>query len=76
LNQLQQQHLIDGKTERSLSMKIMKTIDDSIKSGIYLELILYTKVPIKGHYGLTYKVDYGRFNSKWTEVISHEVNKS
>jgi len=44
-------------------------MDLQLKSGIFLELYIYTKVPIKGLYSLTYKIDYGRTQSKWTEQI-------
>ena len=68
--------MIEGRQERSLSSNIFKDFEDSLKSGIILELIIYTKVPIKGQYALTYKLDYGRINSKWTEAYTKEVNKS
>lgn len=51
-------------------------MDLQLKSGIFLELTVYSKVPIKGQYSLTYRVDYGRIHSKWTEHIYKEVHKS
>ncbi len=47
----------------------IKDIEGQLKSGILLEVSVLTNVPIKGSYSLTYKVDYGRMQSKWSEQI-------
>jgi hypothetical protein len=47
-----------------------------LKSGIFLEAFVITKAPIKGNYTLIYKVEYGRYQSKWGEPITQAVHKS
>ena len=40
--------------------KIKEVLDIQLKSGIFLEIKVFTKVPIKGQYSLNYRLDYGR----------------
>lgn len=60
---------MNGKPEKMQVENILKEIELQLKSGIFLEIFVYTKVPIKGPYSLTYKLDYGRIQSKWTEQM-------
>eukprot|EP00347_Sterkiella_histriomuscorum_P022325 403330878 len=77
LKQVQNQNIINGKPERQQYDSLLKEIMElHLKSGIQLDIFLYTKVPIKGPYSLTYKLDYGRIQSKWTEQIQKDVHKS
>lgn len=41
-----------------------------------LEVSVLTSVPIKGPYSLTYKIGYGRVESKWVEQLQTVYNKS
>ena len=54
----------------------IKEIEGQLKSGIMLEISVLTSVPIKGPYSLTYKVGYGRNESKWVEQLQNVYNKS
>ncbi len=77
LKQLSNQNLMNGKPDKNLiESKLKDIMVFQLKSGISLEIYIYTKVPIKGLYSLTYKLDYGRTTSKWTEQISSGVYKS
>ncbi len=52
---------MNGKPEKvMIEDKLKEVLDIQLKSGIFLELTVYSKVPIKGLYSLTYRLDYGR----------------
>lgn len=68
---------MNGKPEKLQYDDLFKEIMElHLKSGIQLDVFLYSKVPIKGQYTLTYKIVYGRTESKWTEHIQKDVHKS
>jgi hypothetical protein len=51
-------------------------MEGQMSSGIKVEVQVLTVIPIKGEYQITYKLDYGRVQSKWVETVTHEVHKS
>jgi hypothetical protein len=57
-------------------LKMMEDMQLLLKSGIFLEASLFTKVPIKDKYSLSFKIDYGRSQTKWSEDVNKEHNKS
>ena len=47
-----------------------------MKSGIMLEVSVESELPIKGDYSLTYRIDYGRNQSKWVEQVNKKDHQS
>lgn len=52
-------------------MSKLKNFDILQSSGLQLEGVLYTKVPLKGWYSLNYKLLYGKVTNQWGEEIQY-----
>ncbi len=65
-----------NKMTKEMMQEKLKDIELQLSSGILFEGCIYTKVPLKGPYVLTYKVGYGRVQTKWTESITKDLHKS
>lgn len=48
----------------------------SLKSDISFEAFIYTNIPLKCQYNLQYKMEYGRNELKWEELVSKPLYKS
>jgi hypothetical protein len=64
------------KMSKEMMQERFKDIELQLSSGILFEGHVFTKVPIKGQYTLTYKIGYGRVQSKWSETMKKDLNKS
>ena len=48
----------------------------SLNSGITFEAFIYSNIPLKCNYEITYRVDYGRSEIKWSEMADKSLFKS
>mmetsp|Transcript_16258 Transcript_16258/g.22275 ORF Transcript_16258/g.22275 Transcript_16258/m.22275 type:complete len:240 (+) Transcript_16258:119-838(+) len=47
-----------------------------LRSGIFIESYVYTKIPISGGYTLTYRITYAGACTTWKEIVATKLHKT